>query len=279
MNQNIDEIIDEIVDEVVNRVTGDGSGCPSCNWCLECEECRTQILEEVLNKGADRVGSAAGPGPVAIDLAPMIDHTLLRADATRKQIKQLCAEAREYGFASVCINSCWVRLCRDELRNSNVLVCTVIGFPLGAASRETKAFETRQAVEDGADEIDMVINIGRLKSKENDYVRRDIGAVVEAAGRQAHVKVILETCYLNDEEKTRGCLLSKQAGAHFVKTSTGFGKHGATLSDIALIRKVVGKDMGVKAAGGIRDYQSAVQMIEAGASRIGASASIAMVRT
>ncbi|MFQ5823934.1 MAG: deoxyribose-phosphate aldolase [bacterium] len=212
-----------------------------------------------------------------VGLTKLIDHTLLKPEATREQIIKLCDEAVQYGFASVCVNPTWVRLCRDRLRGSDVLVCTVVGFPLGANTTETKAFETQKAIKEGADEIDIVINIGLLKSGEYNYVERDIQAVVEAAGKRARVKVILETCYLTDEEKTKGALLAKKAGAHFVKTSTGFGKAGATLGDVVLLRKVVGSEMGVKAAGGVRDYQKAVKMIKAGANRIGTSASVAII--
>ncbi|MFQ5707329.1 MAG: deoxyribose-phosphate aldolase [bacterium] len=211
------------------------------------------------------------------DLAKLIDHTLLKPEATQDQISKLCDEAVRYGFASVCVNPTWVRFCREQIRGSGVLVCAVIGFPLGATTTAAKAFETRHAVQEGADEIDMVINIGRLKSGDYDLVEKDIGAVVEAAGRRAHVKVILETCYLTDEEKIQGSLLAKAAGAAFVKTSTGFGKSGASLGDVALMRKVVGTEMGVKAAGGIRDYENAMRMVQAGATRIGASASVAIV--
>ncbi|MFQ5677166.1 MAG: deoxyribose-phosphate aldolase [bacterium] len=211
------------------------------------------------------------------ELAKFIDHTLLKPDATHDQIEKLCQEALQYGFASVCINPVWVRLCRNLVRGSGVLVCTVVGFPLGATTIETKAIETQKAIEQGADEIDMVINIGKLKSGDYDFVKNDIQAVVKNAGRRGSVKVILETCYLTDEEIIKGSLLSQQAGAAFVKTSTGFGSKGATLGDVALMRKVVGQQLGVKAAGGIRNYQQAVKMIEAGANRIGASASIAMI--
>ncbi|MFQ5602771.1 MAG: deoxyribose-phosphate aldolase [bacterium] len=211
------------------------------------------------------------------NLAGLIDHTLLKPEATRAQITKLCEEAVRYHFASVCVNPSWVRLCRDIVRGSRVLVCTVVGFPLGVNTTETKAFETEKAIQEGADEIDMVIHVGMLKSGEHNYVQKDIQAVVDAAGEKGEVKVIIETCYLTDEEKIKACLLSKEAGAHFVKTSTGFGKKGATLGDVALMRKIVGSEMGVKAAGGIRDYEIASQMVEAGASRIGASASIEII--
>lgn len=210
-------------------------------------------------------------------IASYIDHTLLKPEATREQIVKLCAEAREYEFASVCVNPANVKTAFAELVGTPVKVCTVIGFPLGASSSFVKAVETRDAVASGADEIDMVINIGALKAKDYDLVLRDIKAVVEAAGGNL-VKVIIETCLLTDEEKVKACELSKEAGADFVKTSTGFSKGGATVEDIALMRKTVGTEMGVKASGGIRDYETAKAMIEAGASRIGASAGIAIVK-
>ncbi len=212
-----------------------------------------------------------------VQLARLIDHTLLKPDATKDQIIKLCDEAVRYGFASVCVHPSWVRFCRERLSGCDVMVGTVVGFPLGANTSETKAFETQKAIEDGADEIDMVVNIGRLKSGEYDYVERDIQAVVEAARTRASVKVILETGYLTEDEKIKGACLAKQAGADFVKTSTGFGKAGATVADVALLREVVGGEMGVKAAGGIRDYQTAVKMIEAGANRIGTSSGIAII--
>lgn len=209
-------------------------------------------------------------------IASMIDHTLLKPDATASQIEKLCREAKEYGFASVCVNPVWVARAAEWLKDSNVKVCTVVGFPLGATTKETKAFETRNAIENGADEIDMVMNIGALKSGEHTLVREDIAAVVEAAGGKT-VKVILETGLLNDDEIRRASTLAKEAGAHFVKTSTGFGYGGATEAAVRLMRETVGPDMGVKASGGVRDAETARKMIEAGANRIGASASVAIV--
>lgn len=276
---NLDQLVDKVVDGMVSAATPGATppGTPHCNWCWVCPECRTELVQEMKRNGASRIGAGPNLGPIHKELAKFIDHTLLKADATREQITKLCMEAKQYGFASVCVNPTWVRLCRDLLRDSEVLVCTVIGFPLGATTSETKAFETIKAVEHGADEIDMVINIGRLKSRDYDYVQEDIAEVVQAASPRARVKVIIETCYLSDEEKIKACLLSREAGAAYVKTSTGFGPKGATLGDVALMRKVVGEALGVKASGGIRDYESAVKMIDAGATRIGASASIAMV--
>ena len=211
------------------------------------------------------------------NLSRYIDHTLLKADATENEVIKLCNEAKEYDFFSVCINPGFVELAAKELRESNVAVCTVIGFPLGASTPETKAFETRDAIQKGAAEVDMVINISKLKDKKDEEVLKDIKAVVDAANKKALVKVIIETCLLTDEEKERACKLAKDAGADFVKTSTGFSTGGATKEDIALMRKTVGTEMGVKASGGVRTYEDAVTMIESGATRIGASASIAIV--
>ena len=211
------------------------------------------------------------------NLSRYIDHTLLKADATENEVIKLCNEAKEYDFFSVCINPGFVELAAKELSESNVAVCTVIGFPLGASTPETRAFETRDAIQKGAAEVDMVINISKLKDKKDEEVLKDIKAVVDAADKKALVKVIIETCLLTDEEKERACKLAKDAGADFVKTSTGFSTGGATKEDIALMRKTVGTEMGVKASGGVRTYEDAVTMIESGATRIGASASIAIV--
>ena len=207
----------------------------------------------------------------------MIDHTLLKAESNEADVRKLCAEAAQYKFASVCVNPTWVKLSATLLKGTGVMVCTVIGFPLGATDAQTKADETRHAVANGADEIDMVLNVGAMKSKDFDTVARDIGAVVKAAPGKT-VKVILETTYLDDEEKTVGCLLAVEAGAHFVKTSTGFGPGGATVADIALMRRLVGPHIGVKASGGIRDTKTALAMVAAGANRIGASASVGIVK-
>ena len=209
----------------------------------------------------------------------MIDHTLLKPDATQDQIAQLCFEARKHGFASVCVNPTWVELCAKLLKGSPVKVCTVIGFPLGATAPEVKAFETQNALDHGATEIDMVINIGALKARDLDLVAKDIRGVVQAAhAAGAIVKVIIEAILLTDEEKTIACLLSKEAGADFVKTSTGFASGGATVHDVALMRRVVGPEMGVKAAGGVRTYEDAENMIKAGATRIGASAGVKIIQ-
>lgn len=206
-----------------------------------------------------------------------IDHTLLAADATKDRIIKLCNEAKEYKFASVCVNSCWVRLCADLLKGSGVEVCTVVGFPLGAMVTKAKAYEAECAVSDGADEVDMVINIGDLKDGDYKAVEDDIRAVKKACGDKI-LKVIIECCLLTDEEKVKACELSEAAGADYVKTSTGFSKGGATAEDVALMRRTVGERLGVKAAGGIRDRATAEKMIEAGASRLGCSAGIAIVK-
>ncbi|MHB8807938.1 MAG: deoxyribose-phosphate aldolase [Anaerolineaceae bacterium] len=212
-------------------------------------------------------------------MAGKIDHTLLKPEATREEVSQLCFEARKFNFASVCINPTQVKLCKSLLRGSSVKVCTVIGFPLGATTPEVKAFETRQAIEEGAEEVDMVINIGGMKDKNYELVARDIcGVVKEAHSHDVLVKVILETALLTDEEKKIACLLVKEAGAEYVKTSTGFSKGGATVEDVALMRRTVGPLMGVKAAGGVRTREDFEKMVSAGATRIGASAGVKIVK-
>ena len=212
-----------------------------------------------------------------MSIAKYIDHTLLAADARKADIERICTEAAEHHFASVCVNSCWVRMASQLLKGTGVHVCTVVGFPLGAMSSTAKAEETRIAVSDGADEIDMVINIGYLKSGMTDEVLSDIKAV-RAACEGKILKVIIETCLLTDDEKRTACSLAEKAGADFVKTSTGFSKGGATVHDVALMKEAIGGRLSVKASGGVRDYATAKAMIEAGASRIGASAGIAIVR-
>ena len=210
-------------------------------------------------------------------ISKYIDHTLLKPDATEKEILNLIEEAKTYDFASVCINTSWVKLAHAQLKDSNVNVCVVVGFPLGAASVASKVYETKVAIEDGADEVDMVISIGQLKSGNEEYVREEIKKVVQASGNKL-VKVIIETCLLTEEEKVRACILSKEAGAGFVKTSTGFSKGGATAHDIKLMRETVGPDMGVKASGGIHTKEEMLDMINNGASRIGASCGIELIK-
>lgn len=212
-----------------------------------------------------------------MNINKMIDHTLLKPEATKEMIENLCKEAKEYDFKSVCVNPYWVSTAYEELRDSDVLVCTVVGFPLGATTKETKFFETDFAVQEGADEIDMVINVGALKSKQYDVVLEDIKSVVQAANGRT-VKVIIETCLLSDEEKVKACELSMEAGANFVKTSTGFSTAGAKVEDVELMKSIVGDNLEVKASGGIRDLDTALKMIEAGATRLGISAGVQIVK-
>lgn len=257
-------------------------GSHSCtNECAEglCVQTCFDRVGQVVSAGATRLSSGLGALPAEQRIAAMIDHTLLKPDATPDQIAQLCYEARKYGFASVCVNPTHVKLCAELLKGSPVKVCTVIGFPLGATDPEVKAFEAQRAMDDGATEIDMVINIGALKANDYDLVARDIRGVVNVAhARGALVKVILETALLTREEKIAACLLAKEAGADFVKTSTGFGGGGATVEDVALMRRVVGPEMGVKASGGVKSFEEAEAMVKAGATRIGASAGVRIVQ-
>ena len=247
--------------------------CPGC--VQRCPQTCARKTEAILAAGADRVSASERLTAIDERIARLIDHTLLRPEATREQIVKLCEEARRFHFASVCVNPAWVSLCAQLLQGTGVKVCTVVGFPLGATLTDAKRAETEQAVKLGAEEIDMVIQVGALRSGDLDAVYLDIRAVVEAAHRGcAIVKVIIEAALLNDEEKMLACALSKLAGADFVKTSTGFGPSGASVHDVELMRRVVGSDMGVKAAGGIRSYQDLEQMTAAGATRIGASASV-----
>ncbi len=249
-----------------------GEDCASCGACVVRRPWSVRAMEGV---GAMRVGASAGIGAVPTDLAKMIDHTLLKPEATRAEVVALCEEARTHRFASVCVNTTWVPLCKAMLAGTDVMVCAVVGFPLGAMAPTAKAYEAREAVRQGAREIDMVLNIGALKSKDYETVFEDICRVVKAAA-PAGVKVILETSALNHDEKVIACSLSKLAGAAFVKTSTGFGKGGATVEDVALMRALVGNDVGVKASGGVRTAEDAIKMAQAGANRIGASASVAI---
>ena len=212
------------------------------------------------------------------NISSMIDHTILKADATREMVKTLCEEAIEYKFAAVCVNPYHVEYCSELLKNSDVKVATVIGFPLGANTRETKAFETIDSINKGADEVDMVINIGALKDKNYDLVKEDIESVVKAANGKAIVKVIIETSLLTEEEKAKACELSLEAKADFVKTSTGFSTGGATVEDVKLMKSIVGNNMEIKASGGVRDLETAKSMIEAGATRLGTSSGIKIVK-
>jgi deoxyribose-phosphate aldolase len=250
-----------------------GEDCASCGVCVVRRPWSVRAME---GAGAFRVGAPLGVGAVPADLAKLIDHTLLKPEATRDEVVKLCEEARKHRFASVCVNTTWVPLCKALLAGTEVMVCAVVGFPLGAMTPSAKAYEAREAMRQGAKEIDMVINIGALKSRDYETVFEDICKVVKAAA-PATVKVILETSALDTEQKIIGCTLSKLAGAAFVKTSTGFGKGGATVEDVALMRKIVGPDLGVKASGGVRTTEDALKMAQAGANRIGASASVAIV--
>lgn len=253
---------------------------------MEIDKLIEKIAEEVYRKVASEmknvpVGYFAGNNIStgnSNSIASMIDHTLLKPDATAEQVKKLCQEAREYKFASVCVNSSNVPLVAEMLRGSGVKTCSVVGFPLGAMTTRAKVEETKEAIENGAAEIDMVINVGAAKSGDWDFVKRDIEALVNAVKGKALLKVIIETCLLTDEEKVKACTLSKMAGADFVKTSTGFSTGGATVEDIKLMRQVVGPNLGVKASGGVKDYKTASAMINAGATRIGTSSGISIAK-
>ena len=245
-----------------------------------CTGWERNAVKSIIKNGAERIAAGIGVGGQLTDkqIARMIDHTLLKPDATPQEINKLCEEAITYEFASVCINPCYVVMCRELLKGSNVKVCTVIGFPLGATTTETKRAEAEQALKNGAEEVDMVINVGMLKQGKYEYIFNDINQVVLAAKRnKAICKVIIETALLTDEEKIKACLIAKEAKADFVKTSTGFSKGGATAGDVALMKYVVGSSIGVKASGGIRTTEDAKAMIASGADRIGASASVKIV--
>lgn len=254
-----------------------GLVCPGCTQ--RCPQTCSKKAREIVGAGADRLSASEKLTRIAPEIASLIDHTLLRPDATREEIIKLCGEARQYGFASVCVNPYWVPVAAKELAGSTVKVCTVAGFPLGATPTAIKVAEAEEAIKMGAREIDVVINIGALRSGDYDAVKMDIHAVTEASHRGgAIVKVILETALLDDNQKVMACSLSKLAGADFVKTSTGFSKSGATAQDVALMRAVVGPEVGVKASGGIRTLADLKSMAGAGASRIGASASVKIVQ-
>lgn len=250
------ELIDKITSEVIARLKDSG-----------------------MEKGSEKAAGSKSSGKTLTpaDVAPYIDHTLLKPDATQAQMDQLCAEAAEYHFYSVCVNTSWVSFCARKLRGSGVKVCAVVGFPLGAMESRSKGFETRNAIENGADEIDMVINVGALKSGDYKKVEDDIRWVLRACRPTTVTKVIIETALLTEEEKVLACQIVKKSGADFVKTSTGFAKAGATPEDIALMRRTVGPEMGVKAAGGVRSFEDARAMIAAGATRLGASSGVAIV--
>src|SRR5688572_31134338 len=275
--QDLQRLIEIITDEVL-AAQGSSRRPSRCACHAVVDDCCPDRVRSMVDAGATRLGvHAAGGAPAGV--ATMIDHTLLKPDATRAEIEKLCREAAEFHFATVCVNPVWVAESARLLRGSGVGVCSVVGFPLGATNSDVKHYETRRAIFDGAAEIDMVINVGALKSGDLRTVERDIEAVVEPC-RQCGVtsKVIIEAALLNDQEKVTACTLSKAAGADFVKTSTGFGPGGATAADVALMRRVVGAEMGVKAAGGVRDLAGLKAMVAAGATRVGASAGVRIVQ-
>jgi deoxyribose-phosphate aldolase len=283
----LDKLVAEIGNEILARldvpkaIRGEGLNIPDmvCPDCTQrCVQTCAGKARAIIGAGADRVSASEKLTRVDPAVASLIDHTLLKPDATVAEIETVCREAVRYSFASVCVNPHWVSKVASMLRGSPVKVCTVVGFPLGATTTEAKVAETRSALARGAQEIDMVVNIGALRSGDADTVRADIAAVVEESHRAgAIVKVIIETALLDDSQKATACTLAKLAGADFVKTSTGFAKGGATAADVALMRRVVGPDMGVKASGGIRSLDDLRQMAAAGATRIGASASVKIV--
>jgi len=281
-----EELLEKITREVLRRLEAvepsfheTDEVCYRCIGCGQCVTRRPGAVAALLDAGAARVSSTIGAAPRDVSVAALIDHTLLKPDATVDHISKLCEEAIQHGFAAVCVQPWYVRLVAEKLDRTGgkVKACSVAGFPHGANRSDTKAFEAKRAVGDGAREVDMVINVGALRSGDYRYVEGDIRGVVEACGRGIVTKVILETGYLNDEEIIKACALAKAAGASFVKTSTGFGPRGASVEDIKLMRKVVGEEMGVKAAGGIRTAEDMRKMVEAGATRIGTSASIKII--
>lgn len=275
MSWDLERLTDAVTDAVLLELGATDRPC-SCHH-LDRNQC-PDVMQPLVDRGAERFGlTASAPHR---SLAALIDHTLLKADATEEQIRKLCAEAAEHRFATVCIQPTWVRLAAQLLQGTGVGVCTVAGFPLGANNRDVKAYETRRAIFDGANEVDMVINIGALKSIDYRTVEDDIRGVVDACREgSALSKVIIETALLTEDEKVKASTLVAAADADFIKTSTGFGPGGATVEDVALMRDIVGQKMGVKAAGGVRDRTTAKQMVEAGATRIGASAGIRIIQT
>ena len=275
--QSVD--LQRLIQIIVEEVTAATAPSPArCHCHSVLYECCPDRIRDVIEAGATRLGLHASGG-TAGTVAGMIDHTLLKPDATRKDIETLCREAAEYKFASVCVNPTWVAACAHLLKGTPVIVCSVVGFPLGATTPDTKHYETRRAIFDGAREIDMVINVGALKSGDLRLVERDIEAVTAPCHEfGALSKVIIEAALLTDDEKVTACTLAKAAAADFVKTSTGFGPGGATAGDVALMRRVVGAEMGVKAAGGVRDLEGLKAMVAAGATRIGASAGVRIVQ-
>jgi len=275
-NGDLDLLIEQITDAIVARLNGDEyDQAALCGCTSECFNRCPERMHRILDAGASRIGLVLGETGSARDWASLIDHTLLKPEATHEDIKHLCEEAARYRFASVCVNPTWVRVAACNLRGTGVPVCTVIGFPLGATLADVKAYEARRAIFEGAREVDMVINVGALKSGDDCLVEHDIRSVVVVAHEyDATCKVIIETALLSTEEKVRACLAAKKAGADFVKTSTGFSKGGATVADVALMRRTVGSELGVKASGGVKGLDDARKMVEAGATRIGASVGV-----
>ena len=273
---DLQRLIQIIVEELAASAQTPAPARCACHSLMY--ECCPDRLRGVIEAGATRLGLHATGGSAG-GVATMIDHTLLKPDATRRDVETLCREAAEYSFASVCVNPTWVAVCDQLLRGTSVKVCSVVGFPLGATTADTKHYETRRAILDGAREIDMVINVGALKSGDVRLVEKDIEAVATPCREGGALsKVIIEAALLTDEEKITACTLAKAAGADYVKTSTGFGPGGATAADVALMRRVVGEEMGVKAAGGVRDLEGLKAMVAAGATRIGASAGVRIVQ-
>jgi len=280
--KTVEHIIEQITRNVLVLIKEEQDRASSAsgngNGALSAENFAEKV-QPAVTAGAERLASTLGVTPTDGTVAHMIDHTLLKPDATQDEVAQLCYEARKHKFASVCVNPSYVKLCSELLEGSGVEVCVVVGFPLGATPTDGKVFETQQAIREGASEVDMVINVGALKSRDYESIERDIASIANAChADNAILKVIIEAALLTDEEKVVACQLSKVAGADFVKTSTGFGPGGATIEDVALMRRVVGPTMGVKAAGGIRTFEDAQKMIAAGASRLGASASVRIIQ-
>jgi deoxyribose-phosphate aldolase len=275
-NGDLEHLVEQITDVIVARLNGDAdSQARMCGCGSTCFNRCPERMQRVVDAGAARIGLVLGETATARDWSSLVDHTLLKPEASDADIRKLCEEAAQYRFASVCVNPSWVRAAACNLRGTSVPVCTVVGFPLGATLADVKAYEARRAIFDGAREVDMVINIGALKSNDDCAVEQDIRAVVEASHEyDVLVKVIIEAALLTDDEKVRACLAAKRAGADFVKTSTGFAKHGATVADVVLMRRTVGAGMGVKAAGGVKGIDDARAMVEAGATRIGASVGV-----
>lgn len=283
---SVERLIEQITKEVLILLHEEEARAQAGNNNGQCADCIGQCVQKcqekvqhVVNAGASRLTSTLGQVNIGPEVAKYIDHTLLKPDASQDQIAQLCYEARKYGFAAVCVNPTNVKLAAQLLKGSSVHVCTVVGFPLGATPPEVKAYEAQKAIDDGATEVDMVINVGALKSKDYALVERDIATVARTShAGGAILKVIIEAALLSDEEKVIACQLAKTAGAEYVKTSTGFGPGGATVHDVDLMRHAVGPEMGVKAAGGIKSYEDAQAMIAAGATRIGASAGVKILQ-